>query len=294
VETVNKFGVNLFIDTPFKSLEIISRIGYRYVDYGSHFNFHTLPKGTLESIAEKTASLGLIPFSLHHPYCLHPSLDSESSEAKEREICEVVETAGRLNVRYLTIHPGVVEGLDNDLDLLAKYLCETDAEEVDRLDIHFLSVCCEYAADFGITIAIENLPFIVGNGRLSGRYCNTADDLLRLISMMKAAGHLNIAACFDTGHANLCGLDIPASILKLRDNLCQLHLNDNRGELKPNSEGDVHLVPGRGNINWPEVKRALHSIGYTGPIMFEFGSRSGNPAEDILSEAIEAWKKFEA
>jgi len=279
------------MEDPLSSLEIIKRLGYAYVDYGSHFNYHRLPYKLLEAIAERTRSLRLIPYSLHFPYCLLPPLAATSLAAKRKQFEEVIDIAGFLKVKYLTVHPGVVEGLDADLELLIEYLLQTEPTGLDEINLQTLAICCEYAGQYGITITIENLPFFSGKLGI-GRYCNSADDLLRLIGLVKSSGYDNIGACLDTGHANLCRIDIAATVCKLGDDLKQLHINDNRGELKRNNEGDVHLVPGNGDINWPEVYQALEAIAYDGPVMFEFGSRSGEPVERILSEALIVWKSL--
>ena len=65
-----------------------------------------------------------------------------------------------------------------------------------------------------------------------------------------------------TGHRNLGG-DPAAALRTVGRHLITLHLHDNRGEQ------DEHLLPGRGNIAWDEVKKALSDVGYDGVFMYE-------------------------
>jgi sugar phosphate isomerase/epimerase len=52
-----------------------------------------------------------------------------------------------------------------------------------------------------------------------------------------------------------------------------LHLHDNDGS------GDLHLPPGRGNIDWRDVMNALGEISYNGTLNLELPG--GNPAEGV-------------
>ena len=52
--------------------------------------------------------------------------------------------------------------------------------------------------------------------------------------------------------------------------LITLHLHDNHGEQ------DEHLLPGRGNIDWDGVVKALDDVAYPGVFMYEL-----DRAEDL-------------
>ena len=109
----------------------------------------------------------------------------------------------------------------------------------------------EYAAAAGVRLALENM----GKG---GYTCEPE----RLLSLMDALGAPNVGVVIDVGHRNLAG-DPAAALRAIGEHLITLHLHDNHGEL------DEHLLPGRGNIAWQEVNRALGDIGYDGVFMYE-------------------------
>ena len=85
-----------------------------------------------------------------------------------------------------------------------------------------------------------------------------------------------MGAVIDTGHRNLGG-DSAAALRTVGRHLITLHLHDNHGER------DEHLLPGRGNIAWDEVNRALAEIRYDGVFMYEI-----NRPEDLRELAKNA------
>lgn len=93
----------------------------------------------------------------------------------------------------------------------------------------------------------------------------TAQDMLDL---MHDVGSSRIQICLDTGHANISKQDIPAMIRAFGRNLATVHLNDNYGRVGPIYE-DLHLFPGYGRIDWPEVFRALREIRFSGVMNME-------------------------
>lgn len=93
----------------------------------------------------------------------------------------------------------------------------------------------------------------------------TAEDMLAL---MRDIGSSRVKLCLDTGHANIAGQDIPAMIRAFRSDLATVHLNDNYGRIGPVYE-DLHLFPGYGRIDWPEIFRAMEEIAYSGVMNIE-------------------------
>ena len=168
---------------------------------------------------------------------------------------------------------------------------ERGFEEIDAKSVEFLAGLCEYAGKFGISVAIENLPVFTGATGESHLY-STVDELLSIIGRLHSRNLMNIGVCFDTGHANIGGLNVPEALLKAGAHLKQLHLNDNPGEVKPKAGGDLHLICGEGNIPWREVVRVLREVRYAGPITFELGSRSGHPIDELLEGCIRSWKRI--
>ena len=77
--------------------------------------------------------------------------------------------------------------------------------------------------------------------------------------------------CFDTGHANLVGIDFEDFIKTLDYRLKVLHIHDNDGI------GDLHQMPftftrsreNTASTDWEGFIRGLRAIGYQGVLSFE-------------------------
>lgn len=126
---------------------------------------------------------------------------------------------------------------ERDEDSLVK-LWETNAESLRALS--------EVAAELDLRIALETGPTNL----------ITAEETVRIA---KDAGEGVVGVCVDTGHVNVGGTTKPEDAIRQAGHLLwALHLHDNNGD------GDFHLPPGRGRIDWPAVARALDSVSYRG------------------------------
>ncbi len=93
-----------------------------------------------------------------------------------------------------------------------------------------------------------------------------------LEAIIDAVGMDNVAICLDTGHAHMCGIDVPSFIRRAGDRLLALHIADNQGV------HDEHLLPyGRGTVPWTRVMQALREANYDGPFNFEVPGESHAP-----------------
>ena len=93
----------------------------------------------------------------------------------------------------------------------------------------------------------------------------TAEDMLKLLRELDSD---RIRLCLDTGHANNSAQDIPAMIRAFRSDLATIHLNDNFGK-HGTDFADLHLFPGKGNIQWDAVFDALRQIRFRGIMNIE-------------------------
>ena len=120
----------------------------------------------------------------------------------------------------------------------------------------------EFARGTGVTICLENLM-------QNQPGAETAEGLLQIA---EAVGTGNVAICLDTGHAHVCGLDIPAFIRTAGPALQALHIADNLGH------SDDHMLPhGRGTVPWSPVMRALREVSYHGLFNYEVPGESRCP-----------------
>lgn len=89
--------------------------------------------------------------------------------------------------------------------------------------------------------------------------------------------------CFDTGHANRCGVSLN-SLIGLKKPPVSLHIHDNHGL------HDEHLLPGDGSIRWKEFLDTLHATGYPGDLVLEAHHQSIEAPDEkrdgILTELL--------
>lgn len=137
-----------------------------------------------------------------------------------------------------------------------------DLADHDRRMTKLLRALAPRAADFGLTLALENVP-------LQYPFGYRIDELAEYLTALDLP---NVRLCLDSGHAHLCGLDIAECVRQAGPWLLTTHFHDNFGRAPADSAValvDRHLVPGLGTINWPAVILALEEVSFPGPIMFE-------------------------
>jgi sugar phosphate isomerase/epimerase len=141
-----------------------------------------------------------------------------------------IEEASRMGVIILTIHFNV------DSRWLPP---ETVAGKIE-----LLKQIAAWGTEFGVQVNIENLS-------------ETADDLKAALVEVPGLG-----LTLDTGHAMLTHptSTAPEIIKQLFRYITHLHLHDNYG--KDGVKGDLHLIPGEGEVNFSELFTLLKEKGY--------------------------------
>lgn len=153
-----------------------------------------------------------------------------------RAVC----ACGALHIPVLVAHPLCVKNAEG-----------LTPEECVQMNVERFSFLTPLLAENHVTLALENLLL----GEFSG-----ADALCRLVDAFSSPCY---AACFDTGHANLAGLNQGAAIKALGARLVALHVNDNDGR------SDRHRFPFDGSVDWAAALDALKAIRYAGDLNVE-------------------------
>lgn len=152
---------------------------------------------------------------------------------------------------------------------LMKFL-GSEEEEWKRTEA-FIDSIAPLAKEMGITICIENLYRNLGGHLVEGPGCD-AKKAAERIDRINDRYHAQILGfCFDTGHANLVGLDFENFIMILNDRLKVLHIHDNDGI------GDLHQIPfaftktreNKSSTDWEGFIRGLKNIDFQGTLSFE-------------------------
>ena len=268
----------------------LRRVGFDCVDFSLHgylinkeiyreeINaFFDAPISELESFfaphkkAAKCA--GVIIHQMHMPYPIYVPKGSQKLNAylwnevapKSMKLCAFMEC------KYVVIH-----GFK-----LARFL-GSEEEEWKRTEA-FLEYLAPMAKEMGITVCIENLYDGIADHLIEGPCCDVRKCVERIDRMNDKFGAEVLGFCFDTGHANVIGLDFEKFITTLGHRLKVLHIHDNDGVR------DLHQVPftftrtreNTSSTDWDGFIRGLRKIHFDGVLNFETG-----PALTAFPEAL--------
>ena len=214
-----------------------------------------------------------ISFGQTHAHYPTPLGVSDGDERKMFSVlCRDIVATAMLGCRYIVIHPAIPRSCIRGKGI-------DEARKINReIFLHLKPVLLEN----GVKLAVENMFNRDKKGFICPTVCSTPEEMLDFIDVL---GDEAAVACLDVGHANLTrdkdypSIDPVGMIAALGDRLKILHLHDNDGI------EDQHRYPGKGNLAWDDIMRALAASGYSGNLSFELKVS----AETALEEAEAAF-----
>ncbi len=180
----------------------------------------------------------------HCPYTFNPHESEENFQKQVKDAEYAIKACSELNIDRMTVHAGFS-------------FCDNKDEMFEK-NVRYYSAILPTAEKYGVHLMIENISEKIYKRQF---VIETADDILHLRELLD--NHELIRACWDTGHANVNALDQYENIIKLKDVLFGVHIQDNNGY------NDDHMVPLLGNINFDDVIKGLKDISYNGPFNLE-------------------------
>ena len=244
--------------------------GYRYADFQRFLNtekeFFTQPIASFEKELKeerKIAEDAGILFSQAHGPWRYPPRESTAEEIRTRidQFKKSIYGTAVIGSPNWIIHPMMPFGSDTS---------ERAEEMIETNRMAFREVC-EYAKTLGITVCLENMPFL----NLPIASVGSVVDFVREL------GYGNLKICLDTGHSAVFGDNLGDAVRLIgKDLLAALHVHDNDGKR------DAHWRPEEGVIDWIGFTAALAEIDYQGVYSLECG-----PLRD--KEHPETWEENE-
>jgi sugar phosphate isomerase/epimerase len=214
----------------------------------------------VRSVRSMLDSYGIIATQMHGPSDRSSDIGNLDLIMRKKAIEKhkrYLKYCAALGVKYYVLHPGgILYGKWDDSQKVATFQFDRNfVEKLIGLNVSSVKELAGEAREQGVKIAVENGP-------LNDRTFLTIADQLRITSEVRRD---NVGICIDVGHANV-GMKVkPADVIRRVGSLTwALHLHDNDGT------GDQHLPPGRGNIDWADVVKALEEIRYEGSLNIEF------------------------
>lgn len=207
------------------------------------------------------AAAGIEINQMHMPYPIYvPRANKEINDylwnqvaPKSMAICHY------LNCRYIVIH-----------SFKLAYFLGSEEQEWGETE-KFLNSIAPMAKEMGITVCIENLYDSSGGRLVEGPCCNAKKAVQRIDAFNEKYGAEVLGFCFDTGHANLIGIDFETFITTLGARLKILHIHANDGI------SDLHQIPftftktreNQPSTDWEGFIRGLRNINFDKVLSFE-------------------------
>ena len=283
-------GFNILRETGFDCVDF-SLHGYllnKDIYQGKLNDFFDKSTAELENYftPHKTAAkaAGITIHQMHMPYPMYvPKADVTLNEylinnvvPKSLQICSF------LKCKYIVIH-----GFK-----LIKYVGSEEAEW--QYTESFIEKIAPQLKELGIVVCIENLYESIGGHLIESTCCNArkaAERIDRLNDKYKAE---ILGFCFDTGHANLIGLDFEKFITTLGSRLKVLHIHDNDGIR------DLHKIPfifsrtreNSTSTDWAGFIKGLRNVKFEGVLNFETGPVLNSFPTELKKAALEMISKI--
>ena len=218
----------------------------------------------LMAIRNELTGRGVDISSLHLPF----SVDEDPASFYESHRITAVETllswierGAMLGVKIAIIHP-VTQNYGTDIDGVDGYRRQLGKS---------MKVLLPAAEDLDVVLAVENmLPH--GNQKFGSQ-----PEHMKLLLQDFESSHFGF--CLDTGHALIsAGPDRAHEMFDvMAPRLVAFHLADNPGDR------DIHIAPGRGNVDWRHIFRGMMDLGYTGAACIEAAPFAHGPQYTVDS-----------
>ncbi len=282
-------------ENPAEGFALLSRAGFSGVDFSLHGYLLNLDiyQGRLNDFfdpdveemkaffaphKEGARKAGIRFGQMHMPYPIYvPTGSREVNDYLRQQVApKSMEICAFLECPYIVIH-----GFK-----LARLLGSEEAEWL--YTESFIHELAPMAKEMGITICIENLYESIGGHIVEGPCCKAQRCAERIDRINDRYGAEVLGFCFDTGHANLVGIDFEEFISRLGHRLKVLHIHDN------DAVQDLHQIPftftrtreNKASTDWEGFLRGLRAIHYEGILNFETGPVLKSFPEALKEDAL--------
>ena len=184
---------------------------------------------------------------------------------------------------YLTVFNGIKIAIDTAAALevpcvVVHVSSGWNAPQINDLGLSRYDEIVNYAGEKGVKIALENLRKVGNLAYLIDRYEKLPQ----------------VGFCYDFGHEH-CYTKTVRWMDHFLDKVLTTHIHDNFGRPDdPNGDGDLHLMPFEGNIDYARCMSDINKYGYKGALVLELkNTRYENMTnEEFLATAYERLKKI--
>ncbi len=204
----------------------------------------------------------------HGPWCVPwPDTNEEGLLKKIEDTKRAIHNTHVLGSKYCVVHPFLPMSIREIND-------PEKSQKTWDTNIKILKELVAYARTQDVVICFENMPMLEFS-------LAKPKDIIRVI---EAINDPYLAACFDTGHANIYKeLTISDSVHTMAKHTKVMHVHDNFFNI------DMHLFPFHGNTKWDEFSQALKEVNYQGIFELETEPKQRLP-EHLYSQSMKLLK----
>jgi len=266
-------------------IEKVKNSGFDYIATQDSIELLNLNQCERLKIIEKSRNvyekIGLRNIA-HHSCPVLLSINQDQRENLKKQF-EYIEEIKNLGISVWVLHSRSIKDIEQPWIEIEKI----GLKKFDKIFCFVLKELCQYATQYKISIALENIPY---------PYVKKISDILEIIEMVDES---NLGICFDSGHSHISTDSVYDELEKTEKKLFTTHFHDNLGNEKKVfiddkniSKYDLHLIPGLGTINWIKVNDILNKIDYRYPVVFE-GIKGIEDQNDLLEITVKLWRSFE-
>lgn len=243
---------NRFCNSYLEKVKSVQEAGFKYIDLSLYeiskddkLFYNDNWKYEVEKLKKYAEENDICFVQAHSPNTNLFESEQAYEYAVEKTI-RSIEICGMLGIKNTVVHSGYKVGL-------------WDKEEWFLENKKFYQKLFPSMEKWNVNVLCENTTKANMN---EGYFLITGSDMREF---SKYVNHPLFHACWDTGHANVEGVQYE-HIKAIGDELYALHINDNRGK------SDEHLIPYFGTVNMDDVMHGLIDIGYKNYFTFEAGN----------------------
>lgn len=295
----------VYDNDPLEGFEMIKRAGFSCCDFrldsyltDSSFgfpedhDFFQRSVGELKSFfAPHKEAAEIAGIEIHQMYMPYPVYISNIRDERSRSLIQTaasksMEICAFFQCPYMVVHGLDLAGISGEYAAAQEWISQ------------FVETLVPMAKDLKITICIENGYTNIGNHSME-EHCHDVKNAVAFIDHMNIKyGAEVLGFCFDTGQANLAGINFEDFIIQLGTRLKVLHIYDNDGIR------NLHQIPFTSSVDcgnayptdWDGFVRSLRKIQFDKVLSFDIAPAlsafPGKMKQDVLRFAAQIGSYF--
>lgn len=250
---IAQLGVSCDFRTPEKRIDLLATSHVKQLEISFNYLIDK-DKNELIAFRNQLEERGISIWSIHSPFGKGVEISELDERLRYKSVAmqkQLLETAVLVGAKVIVLHP-------------SNFVNENEAVLVKAQLLKSLSELVPLAEKMGITYGLENL--------LPGCILTAPNELVAVIEQFNSDA---LKITFDTGHALCCG-NFEESFKTFKPHIAHFHIHDN------DAKNDLHLQPGKGDLNWDLFSEIFSSMDFRNPVILECETWGKNTYKEML------------